>query len=136
MDEAVKQYILDMRGKFSETVLAHAMNPRNVGSIKDPDGFGEDTGACGDTMVVWVRVVNERISEATFWTDGCGTTIACGSAVTELAKGKAIKEALRIGAEEVLRAVGGLPPEHTHCAALAANTLRKAVRDYLEMQRT
>lgn len=127
--EAMKKYVLDMWGKYSETVLDHAMNPRNVGSISEPDGFGEETSECGDTMVIWLRVEGDRIVEATFWTDGCGTTIACGSMVTELAKGKTVNEALGIDKEKILRSLGGLPEESAHCAALAANSLRKALQD-------
>jgi len=133
--EVVKKYILDMGGNYSETVLDHALNPRNVGSIPEADGFGEGTGECEDTMVIWLRVVNDRIAEATFWTDGCGTTIACGSMVTELAKGKTVKEAFLTGQEEILQALGGLPEESVHCAALAAGTLKNALQDYLEMKR-
>ncbi|MCL6449164.1 MAG: iron-sulfur cluster assembly scaffold protein [Armatimonadetes bacterium] len=133
--EVVKKYILDMWGNYSETVLDHALNPRNVGSISEADGFGEGTGECEDTMVIWLRVVNDRITEATFWTDGCGTTIACGSMVTELAKGKTVKEAFLISREEILQALGGLPEESVHCAALAAGTLKNALQDYLEMKR-
>lgn len=133
--EVVKKYILDMWGNNSETVLDHALNPRNVGSIPEADGFGEGTGECEDTMVIWLRVVNDRITEATFWTDGCGTTIACGSMVTELAKGKTVKEAFLIGREEILHALGGLPEESVHCAALAAGALKNALQDYLEMKR-
>ncbi|MBC7325746.1 MAG: iron-sulfur cluster assembly scaffold protein [Moorella sp. (in: Bacteria)] len=121
-----------MWGKYSETVLDHAMNPRNVGSISEPDGFGEDTSECGDTMAIWLRVEDGRIARATFWTDGCGTTIACGSMVTELAKGKTVNEALQIDQEKILRSLGGLPEESVHCAALAARTLRKALQDCLE----
>jgi nitrogen fixation NifU-like protein len=124
-----------MGGNYSETVLDHALNPRNVGSIPEADGFGEGTGECEDTMAIWLRVVNDRITEATFWTDGCGTTIACGSMATELAKGKTVKEAFLIGQEEILRALGGLPAESVHCAALAAGTLKKALQDYLETKR-
>ena len=134
--EVVKKYILDMRGNYSETVLDHALNPRNVGSIPEADGFGEGTGECEDTMVIWLRVADDRIAEATFWTDGCGTTIACGSMATELAKGKTVKEAFLIGPEEILRALGGLPEESVHCAALAARTLKNALQDYLEMKRS
>ncbi len=120
-----------MRKTYTETVTDHIMNPRNVGSIQDADGFAHFTGPCGDTMEIWLRVKNDVIQNATFWTDGCGTTIAAGSMVTELAKGKAITEALKITEQDILDALGGLPEESQHCALLAATTLKEAIKDYL-----
>ncbi|MBC7346509.1 MAG: iron-sulfur cluster assembly scaffold protein [Clostridia bacterium] len=127
-DEKVRAVL---RQVYTEKVIDHAMNPRNVGSLPEADGYASVTGPCGDTMQIWLRLEGERIREATFWTDGCGTTIAAGSMVTELATGKTLAEALRIGQEEVLEALGGLPDESKHCALLAANTLKEAIRDYL-----
>jgi len=115
---------------YSEAVIDHAQNPRNVGSIENADGVAKITGPCGDTMEIWLRVRAEVIREATFWTDGCGTSLASGSIVTELAKGKTIREAMRITQKDVLDALGGLPKESEHCALLAANTLREAIKDY------
>jgi len=130
-DELQEYIMADMWSIYTETVIDHAMNPRNVGSIKDADGFASITGPCGDTMEIWLMVRDGAFKDATFWTDGCGTTIAAGSMVTELAKGKTIAHALRIGQQDVLDALGGFPEESVHCALLAANTLREAVRDYL-----
>ena len=130
-DKLEEDIIVDMRSTYTETVIDHAMNPRNVGSIQEADGFASVTGPCGDTMEIWLRVKDGRIREATFWTDGCGTTIAAGSMVTELAKGKAVSEALRTSRQGVLDALGGLPEQSTHCALLAANTLKEAVKEYL-----
>ncbi len=134
-EEVEKKYILDMVGKYSETVMDHARNPRNVGNIAKCDGFGQDEGECGDTLAIWLSVEKNRISNATFWTDGCGTSIACGSMVTELAKNNSVDEALRISPEIILKALGGLPEDHVHCAVLAANTLKKALDNYLETYR-
>lgn len=92
---------------YTRVVIDYAQNPRNVGSIQDADGFASVTGPCGDTMEIWLRVRNGAIQETSFWTDGCGTTIAAGSMVTELAKGKAIIEALRTTQQDVLNALGG-----------------------------
>lgn len=134
--DAFAEYVLaDMRDTYSEMVIDHAMHPRNAGSLPQADGQATVTGPCGDTMEIWIRVENNTITEATFWTDGCGTTIAAGSMVTELAKGKRLAAALRIREEDVLEALGGLPEESAHCALLAANTLKEAIKDYLEMQR-
>ena len=130
-DELQEYIMADMRSTYTETVIDHAMNPRNVGSIEDADGFASVTGPCGDTMEVWLRVRNGTIDNASFWTDGCGTTIATGSMITELAKGKVVHDALRVTQQEALDALGGLPEERVHCALLAANTLSEAVREYL-----
>ena len=116
---------------YTEVVMDHAQNPRNVGSIQNADGVAMVTGPCGDTMEIWLRVRGDVIKEATFRTDGCGTSIAVGSMVTELAKEKTIREATGITQEDVLDALGGLPEESQHCALLAVNTLKEAVKDYL-----
>jgi len=122
---------VEMKRVYSEAVVEHTLNPRNVGSMDNADGYAQITGPCGDTMEIWLRVKNDSILGATFMTDGCGTTIAAASMVTELAKGKAISQALRIGQQDVLKALGGLPEESQHCALLSANTLKEAVKDYL-----
>jgi len=121
----------EMRKVYSETVVDHAMNPRNLGSMENADGFARITGPCGDTMEIWLRVRSDSIVKASFMTDGCGTTIAAGSMVTELVKGKSATQALKIGQYDVLSALGGLPQESQHCALLAANTLKAAIKDYL-----
>jgi nitrogen fixation NifU-like protein len=125
----------EMRKVYSETTIDHSINPRNVGSLEGADGFAQVTGPCGDTMEIWLKVLDDIIVQASFFTDGCGTSIASGSMVTELAKGKSITEAQKISQQNVLDALGGLPDESKHCALLAANTLKEAVRDYLAMKR-
>jgi nitrogen fixation NifU-like protein len=125
----------EMRKVYSETAIDHAMNPRNVGDMADADGFARVTGPCGDSMEIWLRVNNGTITDATFMTDGCGTTIASGSMVTEMAKGKNIIEVRKISQEDVLGALAGLPEESQHCALLAANTLKAAIGDYLAMKK-
>jgi nitrogen fixation NifU-like protein len=125
----------EMRKIYSETTIDHSINPRNVGSLEDADGFAQVTGLCGDTMEIWLKVKDGTIAQAAFYTDGCGTSIASGSMVTELAKGKSITDAQKISQQNVLDALGGLPDESKHCALLAANTLKEAVRDYLTMKR-
>ncbi len=123
------------RKVYSEAVIDHSMNPRNVGLMEDADGFARVAGSCGDTMEIWLKVMDGIIAQATFFTDGCGTSIASGSMVTEMAKGRSIGEAQKISQQNVLDALGGLPDESKHCALLAANTLKEAVRDYLTMKR-
>jgi nitrogen fixation NifU-like protein len=110
----------EAREIFSETVIDHAINPRNVGEIQNADGRAVVTGSCGDTMGIWLRVKNEVIQDIRFITDGCGTSVASGSIVTEMAK---------------VNTLGGLPEDSEHCALLAADTLKAAIRDYLAMKR-
>ena len=121
----------EMRKLYSETAIDHSMNPRNVGTMEDADGFARVTGSCGDTMEIWLKVKNNTIADATFMTDGCGTSIASGSMVTEIAKGKSVGEVRKISQQDFLNALGGLPEESEHCALLAANTLKEAIKDYL-----
>jgi len=133
-DELERQIQEEMRRIYTEATLDHAMNPRNVGSLPNADGFAQVTGPCGDTMEIWLKVKDGRIDKATFWTDGCGTSIACGSMVTELVKGKTIAEALRLSSQDILNALGGLPEADIHCSILAANTLKEALNDYLKFR--
>ena len=125
----------EMRKVYSETAIDHAMNPRNVGDMNDADGFAKVTGPCGDTMEIWLKIKDDSIADATFMTDGCGASIASGSMVTEIAKGKNVSEVWKISQQYVLNVLGGLPEESKHCALLAANTLREAIRDYLAMKK-
>jgi nitrogen fixation NifU-like protein len=131
-EELIKQ---EMRKIYSETAIEHSMNPRNLGDMEDADGFAKVIGPCGDTMLIWLKVNGNTIINASFLTDGCGTSIASGSMVTELARGKNIGEARKISQEDVLNGLGGLPEESQHCALLAANTLKEAIKDYLAMKR-
>lgn len=131
-EELIKE---KMREVYSETVIEHSMNPRNVGDLEDYDGFANITGPCGDTMEIWLKVKNGTISSASFMTDGCGTTIASGSMITEMAKDKSVTDAKRISQQDVLSALGGLPEESQHCALLASNTLKEAIKDYLAMNK-
>lgn len=110
--------------------------PRNYGPLDPWDGHARITGPCGDTMEFWLKVNDRRIAQATFITDGCGPSRAAGSMATELATGKLVKEALQIQQKDVLQALGGLPQESEHCALLAANTLKAAIRDCQERKQT
>ncbi|RLA83691.1 MAG: iron-sulfur cluster assembly scaffold protein [Deltaproteobacteria bacterium] len=130
-EKVVEELERDLVGGISPTVVDHALNPRNVGSMEDADGFAQFTGPCGDTMEIWIKVRDGEIVRASFWTDGCGTTVASGSMVTELVKGKMVLDAMEITKEDVLSALGGLPEESEHCALLAATTLKLAIADYL-----
>jgi nitrogen fixation NifU-like protein len=130
-EELIKQ---EMRKIYSEAVVEHSMDPRNLGELEDANGFARVTGPCGDTMSIWLKINGDTIINASFMTDGCGTTIASGSMVTETVKGKSISEAQKTTQRDVLDALGGLPQESEHCALLAANTLKAAIRDYITMK--
>ena len=125
----------EMKKVYSETVIEHSMKPRNFGDTEDAGGFARITGPCGDTMQIWLKVNSDTISDASFMTDGCGTTIASGSMITEMAKGKTVFQAQKISQEDVLNALSGLPEESQHCALLAANTLKEAVKEYLALKK-
>ncbi len=130
--EIQAQILEEIRRIYSPAVIDHWQNPRNLRPMEEPDGYAKNTGSCGDTMEMFLRVKGDKIVECTFQTDGCGTTIASGSAATELASGKSLVEALAAaGAGEILKALGGLPEDSAHCAVLAAETLRRALADYL-----
>ena len=129
--ELEQSVIEDIKRVYSEKTIDHFLKPRNLGEIPAPDGFGRVTGPCGDTMEIYLKVRDGRVTNASFWTDGCGPSIASGSVVTEMAKRMNISEAQRISQHDVLTALDGLPEESEHCALLAANTLKEAIRDYL-----
>ncbi|MGD9115556.1 MAG: iron-sulfur cluster assembly scaffold protein [Dehalococcoidia bacterium] len=131
-EELVREKMLEV---YSEAAVDHAMNPRNMGDMAEADGSAKVTGPCGDTMQLWLKLKGDTIENATFLTSGCGTSIASGSMVTELAKGKKLGQAQKIGQQDVLDALGGLPEESEHCALLAADTLKAAIQDHLAMKK-
>jgi nitrogen fixation NifU-like protein len=120
---------------FSAIVIDHAAYPRNAGSLDDADAYASVLGSCGDNMEMWLKARDGIVKGVTFWTDGCGATIACGSMATELVKGKTLGEALAISAEVIARNLGGLPDDHIHCAGLASLTLKKAIVEYMNLQK-
>ena len=128
---ALQQALLEReRELFSETVLQEARQPQNMGVMLDADGHALLLGPCGDTMEMFVRLQDSRIEIASFMTDGCGPTVACGSMLTRMAQGKTLQDAVVIEAADLILALDGLPPEHIHCATLAVHTLREAMEDY------
>ncbi|MDQ1278513.1 MAG: nitrogen fixation protein NifU [Thermodesulfobacteriota bacterium] len=121
--------------QYSEKVMDHFANPRNVGEIENADGIGKVGNAvCGDIMNLYLRVEDKIITDAKFKTFGCGAAIATSSMVTELVKGKTIDEALAITNRAVAEALGGLPPVKMHCSVLAEEALQSAIDDYLKRQ--
>lgn len=131
-EEFQQRLIEKMKEVYSETVVDHSMNPRNLGVMDDADSFAVIKGPCGDTMGIWLKIKDDIIKEAAFTTDGCGTSIASGSMTSELVKGKKLTDAMQISQQDVLEALGGLPEESEHCALLAANTLKEAVQNHLK----
>jgi len=116
---------------YSKTAFEYATNPRNLRAMENADGFACVTGPCGDTMQIWLKINDGSIADTTFKTDGCSNAIASCSMVTEMCKGKIISEAQKIGQQDILAALDGLPEEGKHCALLAENTLKAAIQDYL-----
>jgi nitrogen fixation NifU-like protein len=120
---------------YSEKVMDHFMNPRNVGEIENPDGIGEEGNpVCGDMMTFYIKVDNGRLSDVKFKTFGCGAAIAVSSMVSEMAKGKTIEEARKITPALVAKELEGLPKNKYHCSNLGAQALNKAIDDYLAKQ--
>ena len=116
---------------YSEIVMDHFKNPRNVGEITDADGVGEvGNPVCGDMMNVYIKVADDKIADIKFKTFGCGAAIAVSSMLTELAKGKTLDEAMKITNRDIVKVIDGLPPQKLHCSVLAADALHKAIRDY------
>lgn len=120
---------------YTEKVMDHFANPRNVGEMLDADGIGE-TGnpVCGDIMRVYIKVKDNIIEDIKFKTFGCGAAIATSSMVTEMAKGKSLEEALELSNRQVAEALGGLPPIKMHCSNLAADALHATVNNYRKKQ--
>lgn len=122
-------------GKASDTFLDHAYEPRNVGEVENADVSASYTGSCSDTIYVSLREQDGRIHEIRFLADGCEGTVACGSAMTTLAKGKTVEEAAGITAASIKDFLGGLTPEHEHCAALVAIALHQALAELVRKRR-
>lgn len=116
---------------YSEAVMEHFRNPRNMGVIEDADGVGEvGNPTCGDMMRITIKVNDDRIEDVKFQTLGCGAAVATSSMVTELAIGKTLDEAAEITNKSVAESLGGLPPAKMHCSNLAADGLHEAIKDY------
>ncbi|MBN1695880.1 MAG: iron-sulfur cluster assembly scaffold protein [Spirochaetales bacterium] len=121
----------EINAAFSEKTIEYARRPLNFNRMNDPSGSAWIKGLCGDTMEIYLVIENDNIIDACFYTDGCGATLACGSVATEFSKGKTLGEVLSFSPRNIIDHLGGLPKEHIHCAILAANTLYKAIADYL-----
>ena len=131
-----EQIMEQIKKRYTKTVIAHWQNPHNFHKLENPDGSARLKGSCGDTMEMFLKMRDGVVKRFTFQTDGCGSTIACGSMATELAQYKSFTHALgAVTADKILEQLGGLPEEDVHCAQLAAETLRLALADYLYQKR-
>ena len=121
---------------YSEKVMDHFMNPRNVGEIENADGVGEvGNPVCGDMMTFYIKVKDNRLEDVKFKTFGCGAAIAVSSIVSEMAKGKTLNEAMKITPRSVADELEGLPKQKFHCSNLGAQALHKAIEDYLSKKK-
>ena len=118
---------------YSEKVMDHFRNPRNVGVLEDADGVGEvGNPVCGDIMKIYLKIADDTITDVKFETFGCGSAIASSSMATEMIKGKPLDEALALTNKAVTQALDGLPPQKLHCSVLAEEAIKKAVQDYYD----
>ena len=119
--------------EYTEQVMDHFMNPRNMGEMENPDGVGTVGNAkCGDIMRIYIKVEDNVITDVKFKTFGCGAAIATSSKATELVKGKTLDEALQITNKMVMDSLGGLPPVKVHCSVLAEEAIKAALKDYYD----
>lgn len=138
MNDAFEKWLEELQRKieyeeeqiYSKVVIREYRNPSNFGTLENPDAVGEIKGPCGDTMRISLRIEKGRIKDACFWADGCGATIACGSMLTKMVKGKTIEDAADITTTKLTDALDGLPEEHMHCSKLAVDSLQKAIKNY------
>ncbi len=121
---------------YSDKVMEHFMNPRNVGEIENPDGVGEmGNPICGDMMTFYIKVKDNRIDDVKFKTFGCGAAIAVSSMVSEMAKGKTLEEVMELTPKLVADELGGLPKAKYHCSNLGAQALHKAIMNYRDKKK-
>ncbi|MDD4340525.1 MAG: iron-sulfur cluster assembly scaffold protein [Syntrophales bacterium] len=135
-DEQIKKEMIDLlmekiTGGLSEKVVDYGTHPQNYGTLEKPDGYAKIKGPCGDTMEVFLRIRNDKIDDIAYTTDGCLPSHAAGTAATVMARGKAVRDCLRINQSSILEHLGGMPEDSEHCALLAASTFHKALRNYV-----
>ena len=147
-DERVKEFFVSEKGdnfannlqgqifdeikeSYGEKAYLRSLDPLYMGSLKDPDGHARVTGGCGETIEIFLKFDDTRVTEASFQTDGCGSSKACGSFAVEMSLGKTPDELLEIRGEDILKRMGRLPDEDQHCAFLAAASLYEALNDYM-----
>ncbi len=126
-DDIEEMTLSEAKKVYSEKVIELFTTPRNLGALEDADSSTYMSGICGDTVGMFIGTQNGRINRIGFVTNGCGPTIACSSALTCMAEGRLVEEAMALTGQDLIEYLGGLPVEHTHCADLAVNTLRGAL---------
>ncbi len=131
---AVSRELKHLHDTVSDKFIQHARHPRNLGHVPQPDALATAVGQCGDSVEVSIRVQDGTITEVGVVPHGCLYTVACASAMSELAKGRTVDQALELGPEDIEREVEGLPEDHLHCARLAVNTLGEAIEEYYRRQ--
>ena len=129
-----QQIYEEAKEAYGEPAFRRWKNPLYMGTMPDPDGHACVHGKCGDTMEIFLRFNGDRVDEALFQTDGCGSSIACASFAAEMARGKTPDQLLEVSGESILNELGGLPEDQQHCAFLAAETLQTALNDYMLKQ--
>jgi len=143
MTDSLDDFIRELQEKihaetkeaYGQAVYERWLSPRYMGFMDNPDGYGYVTGSCGDRMEIFLKFEEDKVKDAAFRTDGCGSSVVCGSYAAELALGKTPDELAEISGETILETLGGLPEEDRHCAFLAADTLQEALEDYMRKQR-
>jgi len=125
----------ETRKAYGEAVFQRWLKPLYLGRMENPDGYGRVAGSCGDTVEVFLRFEKDKVIEASFQTDGCLASVVCGSCAAELALGKDPDEVTGITGESILGSLGGLPDKEKHCALLAAESLQKALDQYMKKRR-
>ena len=129
--ELQEQIFSEVKEIYGVRALERWKNPKYMGMMENPDGYARLTGKCGDTMEVFLKFSNDRVEEALYQTDGCGSSNICGSFAAELAHGKNPDELIEVTGESVISKIGGLPEQERHCAFLAAETLQEALNNYM-----
>jgi len=130
-----EQIFEETKDAYGTVAFERWQNPRYMGALNNPDGYARVTGPCSDTMEIFLRFEQETVAEASFQTDGCGSSAVCGSFAAEMAHGKTPDELVGVTGEAILEKLGGLPKEEEHCAFLAGETLQEALHDYMVKQR-
>ncbi len=128
--DAVHHHVIELQpARYSAKAIQHGRHPTHAGRMEQPDAYASKVGWCGEVMEIYFRLDGDRIAEASFWADGCVSTMACGDMLTTLAQGRTVAEAAAITAEELIAALDGLPFKSHHCAELSVETLREALAD-------
>jgi len=131
MKDLQQRIFQETKDAYGEQVFERWLQPRYLGKMPNATASARITGSCGESMEIYLRIEDDTVKEASFFTDGCGASMACGSAAAELATDKTLDEVALVGEDAITETLGGLPEDHRHCALLAAETLQTALHNYL-----